>query len=62
MMDPFVQIGDRIDVGDVVCIVEAMKSMNEIQSDVSGVVKEVCVENAQMVEFDQTLFRIDTNK
>jgi acetyl-CoA carboxylase biotin carboxyl carrier protein len=60
--DPFVQIGDRINVGDVVCIVEAMKSMNEIQSDVNGVIKEICVENAQMVEFEQTLFKVDTGK
>lgn len=58
--DPFVEVGDRIDVGDVVCIVEAMKSMNEIQSDVKGVVKEVCLENAQMVEFDQVLFKVDS--
>jgi len=56
---PFVEIGDHVDDGDVVCIVEAMKSMNEIQSDVKGVVKEICVENAQMVEFGQVLFKID---
>jgi acetyl-CoA carboxylase biotin carboxyl carrier protein len=60
--DPFVQVGDRINVGDVICIVEAMKSMNEIQSDVSGVVKEVCVDNAQMVEFEQPLIKVDTGK
>lgn len=57
----FVEVGDQIDDGDVVCIVEAMKSMNEIQSDVKGVVKEICVENAQMVEFGQVLFKIDPN-
>ena len=56
---PFVEVGDRINDGDVVCIVEAMKSMNEIQSDVKGVVKEICVENAQMVEFGQVLFKVD---
>jgi acetyl-CoA carboxylase biotin carboxyl carrier protein len=56
---PFVEVGDHIDANDVVCIVEAMKSMNEIQSDVKGVVKEICVENAQMVEFGQVLFKID---
>jgi acetyl-CoA carboxylase biotin carboxyl carrier protein len=56
---PFVEIGDHIDDGDVVCIVEAMKSMNEIQSDVKGVVKEICVENAQMVEFGQVLFKVE---
>lgn len=58
--DPFVEVGDRIKNGDVLCIVEAMKSMNEIQADVSGVVKEVCVENAELVEFDQILFKIET--
>jgi acetyl-CoA carboxylase biotin carboxyl carrier protein len=56
---PFVEVGDHIDDGDVLCIVEAMKSMNEIQSDVKGIVKEICVENAQMVEFGQVLFKID---
>ena len=56
---PFVEVGDQINNGDVVCIVEAMKSMNEIQSDVKGVVKEICAENAQMVEFGQVLFKID---
>jgi acetyl-CoA carboxylase biotin carboxyl carrier protein len=59
--DPFVQVGDRVNAGDVVCIVEAMKSMNEIQVDVSGVIKEICVENAEMVEFEQALFKIDTS-
>lgn len=58
---PFVEVGDHIDANDVVCIVEAMKSMNEIQSEVKGVVKEICVENAQMVEFGQVLFKIDPN-
>ena len=57
--DPFVEIGDSVKSGDVLCIVEAMKSMNEIQSDVSGVVKEICVDNAEMVEFEQVLFRIE---
>lgn len=56
---PFVEVGDHINADDVVCIVEAMKSMNEIQSEVKGVVKEICVENAQMVEFGQVLFKVD---
>lgn len=58
---PFIEVGDQVDVGDVVCIVEAMKSMNEIQSDVKGIVKEICVENAQLVEFEHPLFKIDAN-
>lgn len=56
---PFVEVGDTVNTGDVLCIVEAMKSMNEIQSDASGVVKEICVNNADLVEFDQVLFKID---
>ncbi|UCH94430.1 MAG: acetyl-CoA carboxylase biotin carboxyl carrier protein [Candidatus Aminicenantes bacterium] len=60
-VEPFVEVGDQVNVGDVLCIVEAMKSMNEIQSDVKGVVKEICVENANMVEFEQVLFKIDTS-
>jgi acetyl-CoA carboxylase biotin carboxyl carrier protein len=59
--DVFVEVGDRIEKGDVLCIVEAMKSMNEIQSEVGGVIKEICVENAELVEFEQVLFKIDTS-
>jgi len=59
--DPFVEVGDNIKKGDVLCIVEAMKSMNEIQSDVSGEIKEVCIKNAELVEFGQVLFKIDTS-
>lgn len=58
--DAFVEVGDRIEKGDVLCIVEAMKSMNEIQSEVNGIVKEICVDNAELVEFEQVLFKIDT--
>ncbi|MCX6582685.1 MAG: acetyl-CoA carboxylase biotin carboxyl carrier protein [Candidatus Aminicenantes bacterium] len=58
---PFVEVGDQVKTGDVLCIVEAMKSMNEIQSDVSGVVKEICANNAELVEFDQVLFKIEKN-
>ncbi len=57
--DPFVQVGDRVAKGDVLCIVEAMKLMNEIESEVSGVVREILVENAQPVEFGQPLFVIE---
>jgi len=55
---PFLNIGDSISVGQAVCIVEAMKLFNEIESDVSGKIVEVLVENAQPVEFDQPLFRV----
>lgn len=57
--DPFVQVGDRVEKGTVVCIVEAMKVMNEIESEVSGVVKEILVEDGQPVEFGQALFLVD---
>jgi len=55
----YVKVGSRANVGQVVCIIEAMKIMNEIESEVGGVVKEVCVQNAQPVEFGQVLFRVD---
>ena len=57
--EAFVDVGDQVDSGDVLCIVEAMKSMNEIQADVSGVIKEICVDNAELVEFEQPLFKIE---
>jgi len=56
---PFVQVGDTVEKGAVVCIVEAMKVMNEIESEVAGVVKEILVEDGQPVEFGQTLFLVD---
>jgi acetyl-CoA carboxylase biotin carboxyl carrier protein len=57
----YVSDGDRISKGQVLCIIEAMKIMNEIESEFSGVVKEVLVENAQPVEYGQVLFRVDPN-
>ena len=57
--DPFVQVGLRVAKGDVLCIVEAMKLMNEIEAEFSGTVREVLVENAQPVEFGQPLFVIE---
>ena len=55
---PFVVVGDHVRKGQVVCIIEAMKLMNEIESDYDGVVSERLAENAEGVEFDQPLFRI----
>ena len=55
---PYVNKGKRISAGDVLCIIEAMKLMNEIKSDVGGTVLEVLVENGQPVEFDQPLFKV----
>jgi acetyl-CoA carboxylase biotin carboxyl carrier protein len=56
---PYVKVGSRVSVGQVVCIIEAMKIMNEIESEVAGVVREVVAQNAQPVEFGQVLFRVD---
>ena len=57
--DPFVIEGDRVEEDTVLCIVEAMKVMNEVTAGVSGVVREVLVENGSAVEFDQPLFKIE---
>lgn len=55
----FVEVGDTVNVGDTLCIVEAMKMMNQIESDKAGVVKDILVDNQQPVEFDQPLFIIE---
>jgi len=55
----FVEVGDTVEIGQVVCIVEAMKLMNEIKSELKGKVVEIPVENAQPVEFGQVLFGIE---
>ena len=56
--EPFVKIGDKIKKGQVVCIVEAMKLMNEIESEFDGEVVEICVKNEDMVEYGTPLFKI----
>ena len=56
---PYVQVGDRVNEGDTLCIIEAMKMMNQIEADVSGVVKSIRIQNGEPVEFGQTLFVID---
>jgi acetyl-CoA carboxylase biotin carboxyl carrier protein len=58
---PYVETGDRIRVGQTVCIIEAMKLMNEIEAEVSGQVVEILVENGDSVEYGQTLMRINPN-
>ena len=55
---PYVEIGDTVHIGDVLCIIEAMKIMNEITADRDGVITEIFAENKQLVEFGQPLFRI----
>ena len=56
--DPYIKVGDSVDVGRTLCIVEAMKLMNEIESDISGTIVKVFPENAQPVEFGERLFAI----
>jgi acetyl-CoA carboxylase biotin carboxyl carrier protein len=57
--DPYVEVGDRVKVGQTLCILEAMKLMNELESEVNGTVQEICVENAEPVEYGQVLFRVE---
>ncbi len=56
---PFVEVGKSVSVGDTLCIIEAMKMLNQIEADKAGVIKAKLVENAQPVEFGQTLFIIE---
>ena len=58
---PYLAVGDRIGKGQIVCIIEAMKIMNEIESEFDGVVKEILAQNAHPVEYGQVLLRIDPN-
>ncbi len=57
--EPYVKVGDSIEPGKVLCIVEAMKLMNEIEAEVSGRITEIPTENGQPVEYDQVLFRVE---
>lgn len=59
--DPYVRVGSRIAPGQTLCIIEAMKIMNPLDAEVSGVVKEIAVLDTQPVEFGQVLFRVDPN-
>jgi len=58
---PYLSVGDRISKGQILCIIEAMKIMNEIESEFDGVVKEILAQNAHPVEYGQVLLRIDPN-
>ena len=59
--EPYVRAGSRVTPGQTLCIIEAMKIMNPIEAEVAGVIKEICVQDAQPVEFGQVLFRVDPN-
>jgi acetyl-CoA carboxylase biotin carboxyl carrier protein len=56
--DPYVEVGSHVNVGQTLCILEAMKLMNELEAEVSGTIKEIAVENAEAVEYGQVLFRV----
>jgi len=58
---PYLAVGERISKGQILCIIEAMKIMNEIESEFDGVVKEILAQNSHPVEYGQVLFRIDPN-
>jgi acetyl-CoA carboxylase biotin carboxyl carrier protein len=57
----YVAVGDRVSKGQIVCIIEAMKIMNEIESEYAGIVREILVQDSQPVEYGQVLFKIDPN-
>ena len=59
--EPYIKVGNRVSSGQTVCIIEAMKIMNEIEAEITGVVREINVEDGQPVEFGQVLFRVDPN-
>jgi acetyl-CoA carboxylase biotin carboxyl carrier protein len=59
--EAYIKVGNRVTAGQTVCIIEAMKIMNEIEAELTGVVREISVEDSQPVEFGQVLFRVDPN-
>jgi acetyl-CoA carboxylase biotin carboxyl carrier protein len=56
---PFIEVGQQVSAGDTLCIIEAMKILNQIESDKSGTVKQILVENGEPVEYNEPLFVID---
>ncbi|MEP6590099.1 MAG: acetyl-CoA carboxylase biotin carboxyl carrier protein [Gemmatimonadota bacterium] len=59
--EPYVRLGTRVTPGQTVCIIEAMKIMNEIEAEIGGVVREVCVDDSSPIEYGQVLYRVDPN-
>ena len=57
--DPYVKLGDKVKAGDILCIVEAMKLMNMIQTEIDGTIAEICITDGQVVEYGTKLFRIE---
>ncbi len=58
-MPPFIEVGTKVTKGKTLCIVEAMKNFNEIESEVDGIIREICVKNGELVEFGKVLFKIE---
>lgn len=58
--DPYVRVGEAVAAGEVLCVIEAMKLMNELECEVAGRIAEVCVENAEPVDYGQVLFRVES--
>lgn len=56
--EPFVTIGSKVKKGDILCVIEAMKVMNEITAEIDGEIVDICVKNGELVEYSQTLFKI----
>ena len=56
--EPYVKVGDRVEQGTVLCLIEAMKLMNEITAETGGTIAEICVQNGQVVDYGRSLFRI----
>ena len=57
--EPYVKVGDHVKAGTVLCLIEAMKMMNEITAECDGIISEICVENGQVVDFGKELFKIE---
>lgn len=58
-LPPFVEVGSKVTKGKTLCIIEAMKNFNEIESEVNGIIREICVKNGELVEFGKVLFKIE---
>ncbi|HHV31842.1 MAG: acetyl-CoA carboxylase biotin carboxyl carrier protein [Ruminococcaceae bacterium] len=56
--EPYVQVGSKVSKGDVLCVIEAMKLLNELNADTDGEIVEICAQNGQVVEYGQTLFKL----
>lgn len=60
--EPFVKVGDKVKKGDLVCTIETMKMFNDVVSDMEGTIVKICVENGQLVEYNEPLFLVEQNE